>query len=270
MLRVSESLVRTATYPRKQKTHDRGESISRRRCGRAPTAACAGRSSSWLCRAMLSARSSFIATYCCDLIFWASLAPMGGSADDSTTALSAGGLGQGSRGEARVGAAASEVLAVTDAAVLLEATENNGSPASAAGRGIAPNGEPAEGPTHQVGEQTKLLIRGPIPTTSIHPAQATSLRQLRVPCLQPAWSCHTQGWPIAYIDCWLEHLRLQGLLDRGVVPPLPQVRLLDLSYTGPPAGPAHLAMPQLRMVRLLDRNISYATTATGPPAGPEP
>ena len=63
---------------------------------------------------------------------------MGGSADDSTTALSAGGLGQGSRGEARVGAAASEVLAVTDAAVLLEATENNGSPASAAGRGIAP------------------------------------------------------------------------------------------------------------------------------------
>ena len=63
---------------------------------------------------------------------------MGGSADDSTTAPSAGGLGQGSRG-ARVGAAASEVLAVTDAAVLLEATENNGSPASAAGRGIAPN-----------------------------------------------------------------------------------------------------------------------------------
>ena len=179
-------------------------------------------------------------------------------------------MGQGSRGEARVGAAASEVLAVTAAAVLLEATENNGSPASAAGRGIAPNGEPAEGPTHQVGEQTKLLIRGPIPTTSIHPAQATSLRQLGVPCLQPAWSCHTQGWPIAYIDCWLEHLRLQGLLDRGVVPPLPQVRLLDLSYTGPPAGPAHLAMPQLRMVRLLDRNISSATTATGPPAGPEP
>ena len=79
-----------------------------------------------------------------------------------------------------------------------------------------------------------------------------------------------QGWPFAYIHCWLEHLRLQGLLDRGVVPPLPQVRLLDLSYTGPPAGPAHLAMPQLRMVRLLDRNISYATTATGPPAGPEP
>ena len=148
---------------------------------------------------------------------------MGGSADDTTTAPSAGGLGQGGR-EARVGAAvlaASEVLAVTDAAVLLEATENNGSPASVAGRGI---GEPAEGPTHQVGEQTKLLIRGPIPTTSIHPAQAT-----RWGCL--ACSQHgaaMQGWPFAYIHCWLEHLRLQGLLDRGVVPPLPQVRLLDL------------------------------------------
>ena len=152
--------------------------------------------------------------------------------------------------------------------MLLEATENNGSPASAAGRGIAPKGELAEGPTHQVGEQTKLLIRGPIPTTSIHPAQATSLRQLGVPCLQPAWSCHT-GVANCLHHCWLEHLRLQGLLDRGVVPPLPQVRLLDLSYTGPPAGPAHLAMPQLQMVRLLDRNISYATTATGPPAGPE-
>ena len=137
---------------------------------------------------------------------------------------------------------------------------------AAAGRGIAPNGEPAEGPTHQVGEQTKLLIRGPIPTTSIHPA---SLRQLGVPCLQPAWSCHA-GVANCLHDCWLAHLRLQGLLDRGVVPPLPQVRLLDLSYTGPPAGPAHSAMPQLRMVRLLDRNISYATTATGPPAGPEP
>ena len=184
---------------------------------------------------------------------------MGGSADDSTTAPSAGGLGQGSRG-ARVGAAASEVLAVTDAAVLLEATENNGIPASAAGRGIAPNGEPAEGPTHQVGEQTKLLIRGPIPTTSIHPAQATSLRQLGVPCLQPAWSCHA-----GVANC-LHRLLVRAPAAARSVGPWRRTT----TATGPPAGPAHLAMPQLRMVRLLDRNISYATTATGPPAGPEP
>ena len=253
MLRVSESLVRTATYPRKQKTHDRGESISRRRCGRAPTAACAGRSSSWLCRAMLSARSSFIATYCCDLIFWASLAPMGGSADDSTTALSAGGLGQGSRGEARVGAAASEVLAVTDAAVLLEATENNGSPASAAGRGIAPNGEPAEGPTHQVGEQTKLLIRGPIPTTSIHPAQATSLRQLGVPCLQPAWSCHA-----GVANC-LHRLLVRAPAAARSVGPWRRTT----TATGPPAG------PELYWSACWTCTFSYATTANGPSAGPE-
>ena len=29
-------------------------------------------------------------------------------------------------------------------------------------------------------------------------------------------------------------------------------------------------MLPLRLVRLLDRSLSYATTATGPPAGPEP
>ena len=167
---------------------------------------------------------------------------MGGSADDSTTAPSAGGLGQGSR-EARVGAAvlaASEVLAVTDAAVLLEATENNGSPASAAGRGIAPNREPAEGPTHQVGEQTKLLIRGPIPTTSIHPAQATSLRPLGVAnCLHP--------------------LLVRAPVAARSVGPWRRTT----TATGPPAG------PELYWSACWTCTFSYATTANGPSAGPE-
>ena len=111
----------------------------------------------------------------------------GGSADDSTTAPSAGGLGLGSR-EARVGAAvlaASEVLAVTDAAVLLVATENNGIPASAAGRGIAPKGEPAVGPTHQVGDEGALSHNIYIPSSGNKPKTiggALPAASMELPC----------------------------------------------------------------------------------------
>ena len=45
---------------------------------------------------MLSERSSFIATYCCDLIVCASLAPIGGRAEDSTTTPSSGCFARGS------------------------------------------------------------------------------------------------------------------------------------------------------------------------------
>ena len=58
-------------------------------------AVCAGRSSSWLCKAMLSDSSSFIATFCCDLILCTSLALICGRADERTPAPSPGGLGKG-------------------------------------------------------------------------------------------------------------------------------------------------------------------------------
>ena len=79
---------------------------------------------------MLSESSSFIATYCRDF----SLAPIGGRADDRTTAPSPGGLEVGSRA-AIAGAVAIVVVAVA-AAALPETEwprENNGSAASEAG-----------------------------------------------------------------------------------------------------------------------------------------
>ena len=93
---VSWSLVQTAIYARKKKAYDNGDSISRRRWGRAARPVCAGSSSSWLCRAMLSESSCCMATYCCDLIFCVSLALIGGRADERTTAPSPGVLGMGS------------------------------------------------------------------------------------------------------------------------------------------------------------------------------
>ena len=60
--------------------------MSLRRRGRLADAAWDGRSSSCPCKAMLSANSSFIATNCLERILPASLAPIGGSADDRITA----------------------------------------------------------------------------------------------------------------------------------------------------------------------------------------
>ena len=128
------------------------------------TAACAGRSSSWLCSAILSVSNSFMATYCCDLIFCDSLAPIGGSAEDSTTAPCPGGFTLGTS-EALSGEARLVVTVVPDAAFAAAAApliaewliENRGSPASDAGSGITPRGvavAPAEGSTHQVGDRT--------------------------------------------------------------------------------------------------------------------
>ena len=92
---VSLSSVRIAIYGRKQNTHDRGDSISRRRWGRPATAFWDGRSSSWLRSAILSESSSIITTYCPDFIFWTCLA----LAQDRITVPSPGGLTSGSRAE---------------------------------------------------------------------------------------------------------------------------------------------------------------------------
>ena len=106
---------------------------------------------------MLSESSSFIATYCCDLILRASLAPIGGSADDSTTTPSSASLGAGNSAETMGAMVLADSVVV--AAALLEAdwlNENNGSAGSEAGGGITPSGV-AVGPvmrsTHKVGEK---------------------------------------------------------------------------------------------------------------------
>ena len=96
---------------------------------------------------MLSERSSFIATYCCDLIFCASLAPIGRRAEDSTTAPSSGCFARGSRviaaGDTRladnnVEAAVVEVTAVAAADELDAAGTKSGRPANEAAGGRTP------------------------------------------------------------------------------------------------------------------------------------
>ena len=153
-------------FARKQNIQVRGESISRSWCGRTAVVACAGRSSSWLCRAMLSVNSSFIATYCCDLILWASLAPIGGSAEESTTAPSPGGFTMGSRA-ALSGVARLVVTAVLDTDLAADAAavarliaarpaENCGIPNRDSGGGMTPKGvapAPAEGQPTKVGDR---------------------------------------------------------------------------------------------------------------------
>ena len=112
-------------YARKQKAHDNGNSISRR-----------------LCRAMLSESSSFMATYCCDLIFCVSLALIGGRADERTTAPSPGVLGVGSSaaraGEVKLAEVA--IVVEVDAIAPLVVGANAGSPAREAGCGKTPKG----------------------------------------------------------------------------------------------------------------------------------
>ena len=78
-----------------------------------------------------------MATYCCDLIFCASFAPIGGRADERTTAPSAGALGTGSSA-ASAGAAAVAVVVDVRARVALGA--NTGSPARDAAGGKTPRG----------------------------------------------------------------------------------------------------------------------------------
>ena len=96
---------------------------------------------------MLSAISSFIATYWSDTS--TSLASIGGSAEDSITAPapSCFGVGWGSTApaiaELSTVVVVEELLLATAEEALLLATENNGSPASALGGGILSRGVPA-------------------------------------------------------------------------------------------------------------------------------
>ena len=90
---------------------------------------------------MLSVSSSFIATNCCDLIFCASLALIGGRAEESTTAPCPGCLGGGSRAEVawEVRLAAADIDGTTvGVADTLEV--NTGRPARDAAGGKTPRG----------------------------------------------------------------------------------------------------------------------------------
>ena len=79
-----------------------------------------------------------MATYCCDLIFCASLALIGGRADERTTAPSTGSLGIGSRATRGVKPAAVATVVDVDATAVLGA--NTGSPARDAAGGKTPRG----------------------------------------------------------------------------------------------------------------------------------
>ena len=202
-------------YARKQNIQVRGESISRSRCGRTAVVACAGRSSSWLCRAMLSVNSSFIATYCCDLILWASLAPIGGSAEESTTAPSPGGFTMGSRA-ALSGVARLVVTAVLDTDLAADAAavarliaarpaENCGIPNRDSGGGMTPKGvapAPAEGQPTKVGD--RFIVHPQVPTLGgggggLRACTAAVPHGTRAAAVHPRASCSTldRAWPLS-------------------------------------------------------------------------
>ena len=102
-----------------------------------------GRSSSWLCSAMLSASNSFIATNCWLLILLASFAPIRGSDDDRMMAPSVGGLGE--MGNDGLAVLAANELLISAAAVALVMVwapgEITASSTRAVGGGMTPRGD---------------------------------------------------------------------------------------------------------------------------------
>ena len=81
-----------------------------------------------------------MATYCCDLIFCASFAPIGGRADERTTAPSAGALGTGSSTASAGAAELAAVAVVVDVRDRVALGANTGSPARDAAGGKTPKG----------------------------------------------------------------------------------------------------------------------------------
>ena len=81
-----------------------------------------------------------MATYCCDLIFCASLALIGGRADERTTAPSTGSLGIGSRAARAGGVKPAAVATMVDVDATAVLGANTGSPARDAAGGKTPRG----------------------------------------------------------------------------------------------------------------------------------